>query len=147
MSQAIRRLKSELKRYNNDEYVKIYANENDIFHWTARITGASETYYHGGIFKLSILIPPEYPFIAPVVRFITKIYHPNIDLDGNICLDILKYNWSPAFSIYDILLSILSLLSDPNPNDPLNSDAANLYKNNRMGYASTVSNYVKMYAS
>merc|ERR1712045_2605 len=72
----------------------------------------------------------DYPMSAPKVRFITRIYHPNIDKLGRICLDILKDKWSPALQIRTVLLSIQALLSAPNPDDPLANDVAELWKAN-----------------
>lgn len=109
-------------------------DENDIYIWEATIMGPSKSPYTGGIFKMSIVFPLNYPFNPPKIKFLTKIYHPNIDLYGNICLDILNTHWSPAMSISNVLLSITSLLDDPNASDPLNKDAADLYLSNRDEY-------------
>lgn len=102
-------------------------NEDNIYEWEATIMGPSLSPYAGGIFKLLIQFPDTYPFKAPHIKFKTKLYHPNIDFFGNICLDILTTKWSPAMKLSKILLSITSLLDDPNPDDPLNKEAANLF--------------------
>jgi ubiquitin-conjugating enzyme E2 N len=82
----------------------------------------------GGSFSAELLLPDDYPMAAPKVVFNTKIYHPNIDNLGRICLDILKDKWSPALQIRSVLLSIQALLASPNPDDPLNNEAAQLWK-------------------
>ncbi|KAJ8482325.1 hypothetical protein ONZ51_g5428 [Trametes cubensis] len=86
--------------------------------------------YSDGVFRLELFLPEEYPMSPPKVRFLTKIYHPNIDKLGRICLDILKDKWSPALQIRTVLLSIQALLSAPNPDDPLATDVAKHYKEN-----------------
>lgn len=108
--------------------------DGDIYHWEALIIGPNDTPYEGGIFNLSIKFDDDYPFHPPKIKFITKIFHPNINSKGEICLDILKNQWSPALSITKTLLSICSLLSDPNADDPLNIEAANLYKKSKSEY-------------
>ena len=107
-------------------------DEVDIYKWEATIMGPEGTPYMGGVFKLSIDFPTNYPFKPPKVRFLTKIYHPNINSSGGICLDILKDNWSPALTVSKVLLSICSLLDEPNPDDPLVMDIAEKYINNRL---------------
>lgn len=82
----------------------------------------------GGIFKLELFLPEDYPMAPPKVRFLTKMFHPNIDKLGRICLDILKDKWSPALQIRTVLLSIQALLSAPNPDDPLANDVAEMWK-------------------
>ncbi|CAN7006331.1 unnamed protein product, partial [Brassica rapa subsp. trilocularis] len=99
----------------------------DMFHWQATIMGPTDSPYAGGVFLVTIHFPPDYPFKPPKVAFRTKVFHPNINSNGSICLDILKEQWSPALTISKVLLSICSLLTDPNPDDPLMS-------NNHKGY-------------
>ena len=90
---------------------------DDLFTWTATILGPEDSPYQGGIFFLDITFPHDYPFKPPRVVFLTKVYHPNVASTGAICLDILKDAWSPALTISRVLLSISSLLTDPNPGD------------------------------
>eukprot|EP00760_Papus_ankaliazontas_P020319 PhM_4_TR1835/c0_g1_i1/m.49989/K10580/UBE2N, BLU, UBC13; ubiquitin-conjugating enzyme E2 N len=90
--------------------------------------GPAQSPYEGGIFKLELFLPGDYPMVPPKVRFLTKIYHPNIDKLGRICLDVLKDKWSPALQIRTVLLSIQALLSAPNPDDPLANDVAEHWK-------------------
>jgi ubiquitin-protein ligase len=82
----------------------------------------------GGVFNLELFLPDDYPMTPPRIRFLTRIYHPNIDRLGRICLDVLKNNWSPALQIRTILLSIQALLGAPNPEDPLNEAVAKQWK-------------------
>ena len=120
---------------------------DDLFHWRASITGPEDTPYFGGIFSLDIHFPTDYPFKAPKMNFITKIYHPNINSSGAICLDILKDQWSPALTISKVLLSICSLLTDPNPEDPLVPSIAKLYKTNKKLYNTRAKLYTIRYAT
>lgn len=84
--------------------------------------------------------------VAPKVRFLTKIYHPNIDKLGRICLDVLKNNWSPALQIRTILLSIQALLAAPNPNDPLANDVAEAWLQHETQAIETAREWTKKYA-
>jgi ubiquitin-conjugating enzyme E2 D/E len=145
----IKRLTKELKDMQKDDIPNLSAGpvNDNLFEWEAVIMGPIGTPYEGGIFNLSISIPSNYPFKPPIVIFKTKIYHPNINSAGNICLDILKTQWSPALTISKILLSICSLLSDPNPNDPLVPDIANLLKTNPELYSKTAKEWTAIYAS
>jgi ubiquitin-conjugating enzyme E2 D/E len=106
-------------------------DDKDITKWQATIFGPEDTPYHGGVFILNIDFSTEYPFKPPRVVFKTPIYHCNINMQGGICLDILKNNWSPALNISKLLLSICSLMAEPNPEDPLVPEIAELYKKNR----------------
>jgi len=91
-------------------------------------------------------LPEEYPMAPPKVRFMTKIYHPNIDKLGRICLDILKEKWSPALQIRTVLLSIQALLSAPNPDDPLDNQVANHWKTNEAEAIKTAREWTKKHA-
>ncbi|KZS99031.1 ubiquitin-conjugating enzyme E2 [Sistotremastrum niveocremeum HHB9708] len=101
----------------------------NLFEWIGTIEGAPSTVYEGLSFKLNITFPPNYPYVAPVIKFdpISPCYHPNVDLQGNICLDILQDKWSAIYNVHTILLSLQSLLGEPNNASPLNADAANLW--------------------
>ena len=121
-------------------------NDSDIFKWQATIMGPDDSPYSGGVFFLSIEFSADYPFKPPRVMFITKIYHPNINSNGSICVDILKDNWSPAITVEKLLLSIVLLLCDPNPADPLVPDIANQYKNDRSKFDSTAREWTRKYA-
>lgn len=118
----------------------------DLLHWDAMIIGPGDSPFHGGIFRLAIDFPSNYPFKPPVVTFKTKIYHPNINAAGGICVDILKDKWSPALNVGMILLSILSLLTDANPDSPLEPAIASLYRDNRAAYDETAREWTRMYA-
>ena len=130
---ALKRLQKEVSEIQKDTPVNCSAgpNNNDLFNWEATIIGPTETPYEGGIFKLKILFPADYPFKPPKITFETPIYHPNINANGGICLDILKDQWSPALNITKVLLSICSLLDEPKPDDPLMPEIAQLFKSNK----------------
>ncbi|KAJ3295290.1 Ubiquitin-conjugating enzyme 13 [Rhizoclosmatium sp. JEL0117] len=108
--------------------------------------GAELASESGGNFKLELFLPEEYPMAPPKVRFLTKIYHPNIDKLGRICLDILKDKWSPALQIRTVLLSIQALLSAPNPDDPLANDVAQHWKDNETAAVATAKEWTGKYA-
>ena len=145
---ALRRIQKELEEIKRDPPAGCSAGpvDEDIFIWEGVICGPSDSPYAGGVFRLRIRFPTDYPFKNPHIQFITKIYHPNINKAGGICLDILKNQWSPALTISKVLLSISSLLTDPNPDDPLDLDIANIYKTNRGLYDETVRQWTILYA-
>tara|TARA_B100000795_G_scaffold171652_1_gene129410 strand:+ start:511 stop:957 length:447 start_codon:yes stop_codon:yes gene_type:complete len=142
------RIQKELESFTNDPPSNCSAapEGNDMYNWSATIIGPSDSVYEGGIFSLSIKFPQNYPFKPPKVRFLTRIYHPNINASGGICLDILKDNWSPALTIAKVLISICSLLDDPNPDDPLVPDIAKMYTKNRLQYDLTAREWTQFYA-
>ena len=100
---------------------------DNLFSWSGTIVGPASTVYEGCTYKLSLKFPPNYPFAAPTVRFTTPIFHPNVSEAGDICLDILKEEWSSVYSVQSVLVSIQSLLGEPNNDSPLNTTAANLW--------------------
>ena len=120
---------------------------DDLFHWSASIMGPPDSPYANGVFFLNIHFPTDYPFKPPKVSFVTKIFHPNINSNGAICLDILKDQWSPALTISKVLLSICSLLTDPNPDDPLVPDIAHMYKTDKKRYEATAREWTSRFAN
>ena len=145
---SVKRLQSEAKDILNNQ---VYAynggpNPNNLFEWRCIVINTNpKSPYYQGIYKLLLIFPEDYPFNPPKIEFQTRIFHPNI-LNQTICLDILKNKWSPALNIEKILLSICSLLDDPNPNDPLNSTAANLFLNDYNEYFKYAQNINNQYA-
>uniref|UniRef100_A0A8C2EIG7 Ubiquitin-conjugating enzyme E2D 2 (UBC4/5 homolog, yeast), like n=1 Tax=Cyprinus carpio TaxID=7962 RepID=A0A8C2EIG7_CYPCA len=119
---------------------------DDLFHWQATIMGPNDSPYQGGVFFLTIHFPTDYPFKPPKVAFTTRIYHPNINSNGSICLDILRSQWSPALTISKVLLSICSLLCDPNPDDPLVPEIARIYKTDNEKYNRIAREWTQKYA-
>ncbi|MCO5583933.1 hypothetical protein L7F22_037851 [Adiantum nelumboides] len=126
-----RRLQSELMALMTcgDPGVSAFPEGDNIFSWIGTIKGSAGTVYDGLSYKLLLRFPTEYPFKPPTVKFDTPCFHPNVDQYGNICLDILQDKWSSAYDVRTILLSIQSLLGEPNNDSPLNSYAAALWVN------------------
>uniref|UniRef100_A0A7S3NBL5 UBC core domain-containing protein n=1 Tax=Euplotes harpa TaxID=151035 RepID=A0A7S3NBL5_9SPIT len=149
MGSAIKRIQKELMDLGKDPPAGCSAgpvSEDDIFTWQACIVGPDDSPYANGVFFLNITFPSKYPFQPPKVSFTTKIFHPNINSQGSICLDILKDQWSPALTIIKCLLSISSLLTDPNPDDPLVADIASLYIEDRDAFNEKAKKWTKLYA-
>jgi ubiquitin-conjugating enzyme E2 D/E len=146
---ATTRINKELKILQNEsnENVSAGPSGDNLFEWDGMIIGPTKTPYEGGMFRLKIYFPVDYPFKSPKVIFTTKIYHPNINSGGIICLDILKTQWSPALTISKVLLSICSLLNDPNPNDPLEPTIAKQYVGDKGTYEEIAREWTLKYAS
>ncbi|CAB4321187.1 unnamed protein product [Prunus armeniaca] len=147
-SMASKRILKELKDLQRDPPTSCSAGPvaEDMFHWQATIIAPNDSPYSGGVFLVTIHFPPDYPFKPPKVAFRTKVFHPNINSNGNICLDILKEQWSPALTISKVLLSICSLLTDPNPDDPLVPEIAHMCKTDKVKYESTARSWTQKYA-
>jgi ubiquitin-conjugating enzyme E2 D/E len=146
---ALTRIRKELRIIQDEanENVSAGPSGDNMFEWDAMIIGPTKTPYEGGMFRLKIYFPADYPFKSPKVIFTTKIYHPNINSGGIICLDILKTQWSPALTISKVLLSVCSLLNDPNPNDPLMPEIATQYIQNRAKYEEAARQWTLQFAS
>ena len=136
LTEAGKRLIRDLKKLKIDPPAGIIAApaEDNIMNWEGVIIGPSGTPWEGATLKLKLNFKETYPNEPPSVKFITKVYHPNVYGDGRICLDILQTNWAAAYDVSTILLSIQSLLTDPNPNSPANYEASRLYVENRTEY-------------
>ena len=145
---TLQRIQKELMEIKRDPPANCSAGPEgeDLYEWQASIMGPKDSPYQGGVFWLKIHFPKDYPFKPPKVMFLTKIYHPNISSSGAICIDILKDNWSPALTISKVLLCICSLLDDPNPDDPLVPDIAELFKSDRTAYNIKARDMTMVYA-
>ncbi|KAL1502179.1 hypothetical protein ABEB36_007361 [Hypothenemus hampei] len=107
-----------------DKSISAFPDGENFFSWIGTITGPKDSVYENLKFKLSFHFPNSYPYTAPIVKFITPCFHPNVDTSGNICLDILKDKWSALYDVRTVLLSIQALLGEPNVDSPLNALAA-----------------------
>ncbi|ORZ14092.1 ubiquitin-conjugating enzyme/RWD-like protein [Absidia repens] len=143
-----RRISKELAEISLDPPSNCNAGPkgDNLYEWVATIAGPEDSPYAGGVFFLDVVFPKEYPFKPPKVSFRTRIYHCNINSQGAICLDILKDNWSPALTISKVILSICSLLTDANPNDPLVGSIAQEYILDREKHDTTARDWTKRYA-
>ncbi|XP_061491323.1 ubiquitin-conjugating enzyme E2 D1 isoform X2 [Rhineura floridana] len=148
LSMALKRIQKELSDLQRDPPAHCSAGPvgDDLFHWQATIMGPPDSAYQGGVFFLTVHFPTDYPFKPPKIAFTTKIYHPNINSNGSICLDILRSQWSPALTVSKVLLSICSLLCDPNPDDPLVPDIAQIYKSDKEKYNRHAREWTQKYA-
>lgn len=136
MMNAARRILKEQEKMKADAVPGIKAGPQgeDLYHWSAVLAGPEGSPYEGGAFELDVRLPTRYPMEPPKVKFRTPIFHPNVGSGGDICLDILQEQWSPVLSLQKVLLSISSLLTDPNFSDPLDQAAATLYRKSRPEY-------------
>ncbi|KAM5543762.1 hypothetical protein V8D89_002379 [Ganoderma adspersum] len=126
--------------------IKLAPSDDDLFRWTATIPGPDSSVYESGLFHVDITLAHDYPFSAPRMTFRTRIYHMNINERGSICIDILKHNWSPALSLFKVVLSLSSLLTDPNPKDPLVPSIATEYVRNRVQHDREARRWTELYA-
>ncbi|GBM19717.1 Ubiquitin-conjugating enzyme E2 2 [Araneus ventricosus] len=147
---ALKRIRKELQDLQTDPPAQCSAGpvDDDLFNWEATIMGPPDSPYEGGVFSLTIHFSANYPFEPPEVFFKTRIYHPNIYKDGGggICLDILESEWSPALTIPKVLLSICSLLCDPNPDDAVDTEIADVYETDREMYNQLARSWTMKYA-
>ncbi|UZO10078.1 uncharacterized protein OCT59_001676 [Rhizophagus irregularis] len=145
---TIKRINKELYDLGRDPPLYCSAGPigDDLFHWQATIIGPPDSPYSGGVFFLAIHFPTDYPFKPPKINFTTRIYHPNINSDGNIGLNILKDCWSPALTISRVLLSIHSFVINPDTDNPLVPEIAHVYKTDSTRYEATAHEWACKYA-
>ncbi|XP_044873871.1 ubiquitin-conjugating enzyme E2 K isoform X2 [Mauremys mutica] len=127
--------------------IKVDLVDENFTELRGEIAGPPDTPYEGGRYQLEIKIPETYPFNPPKVRFITKIWHPNISsVTGAICLDILKDQWAAAMTLRTVLLSLQALLAAAEPDDPQDAVVANQYKQNPEMFKQTARLWAHVYA-
>lgn len=145
---AIKRLHLEYKQYLNDpnSNYTVKPDINNLLIWDILLFGPPDTIFEGGIFKCQLIFPKEYPNKPPQFIFIDKLYHPNIYNDGKVCMSILhegidqygyehiSERWNPSHSVNSILMSLLSILTEPNFDSPANVDASKLWREDYMAY-------------
>lgn len=144
-----RRLVRELREVAEDGGSGVSARPkgDNISHLFGSIQGPGDTPYEGGIFEVDITVPNDYPFEPPKMKFVTKVWHPNVSSQtGAICLDILKDQWSPAMTLRTALLSVQALLSSPEPNDPQDAQVAKQYLVNRREFDEQARSWTNTFA-
>ena len=148
------RLVGELDKLMNDPDINncfgvdYWDPENpDVYHWQITLIPPKGTDYEGGFYKLEVQFSEDYPLVAPKMKFLTKIYHCNINHNGHICLNTIKHGWRKSFTMEDILNHIIILLYKQNPGDALDSSAGKLYNESKTKFLEKVKQYVKDYAN
>uniref|UniRef100_A0A5S6QMW1 E2 ubiquitin-conjugating enzyme n=1 Tax=Trichuris muris TaxID=70415 RepID=A0A5S6QMW1_TRIMR len=152
----LRKQLAELKKKPVDGFSAGLVNDDDVYRWEVLVIGPPDTPYEGGFFKAHLDFPQDYPLRPPKMRFVTELWHPNIDKEGNVCISILhdpgddKYGyekaserWLPVHTVESILLSVISLLSDPNDQSPANVDAAKQWRENYQEFKRRVAKCVR----
>ena len=146
----------EITRNAPDGILAAPLSEDNLFEWEAVIAGPPSTPYEDGVFIAKITFPRDYPLSPPVMRFTSKVYHPNIYPDGKVCISILhapgedpnmyesaSERWSPVQSIEKILLSVVSMLAEPNDESPANIEAAKVWRTDRQAFTHKVRETVR----
>lgn len=155
-SLILRKQLNDLKKNPVDGFSAGLVDDNNIYKWEVMIVGPPETYYEGGMFKAHLEFPLDFPQRPPKMRFISEIWHPNIHSNGDVCISILhepgedqygyeKANerWLPVHTVETILISVISMLSDPNDNSPANVDAAKQWREDIKGFKKRVTECVR----
>ena len=148
---ALKRIMREYKELTvdapfPDDSCTVQPKGDDYFAWQATITGPPSTPYEDGLFFVDLDLPHDYPFKPPKLKFTTSIYHANISEKGEICLESIKDKWNPSLSVKKVLQEVIDLLQHPNPDTPLRSDIAKLYKENRELHDKNAAEYTRKYA-
>uniref|UniRef100_A0A8L7T8Z8 E2 ubiquitin-conjugating enzyme n=2 Tax=Onchocercidae TaxID=6296 RepID=A0A8L7T8Z8_BRUMA len=149
MASSSRRLKKELTDIQSSDsrtFCCVEFDENNLLHWTGLLVPDKEP-YNKGAFKVAIDFPVEYPFKPPKITFLTKIYHPNVDEKGQVCLPIISPdNWKPATKTEQVMNALLGLITEPEPDHPLRADLAEEFTKDRKKFNKTAEDYTKKYA-
>ncbi|EGS19583.1 putative ubiquitin carrier protein [Thermochaetoides thermophila DSM 1495] len=149
MTSPRRRIETDVMKMLMSDYEVTLVNDNSMQEFYVRFKGPAETPFEGGVWKVHVELPDQYPYKSPSIGFVNRIFHPNIDeLSGSVCLDVINQTWSPMFDMINIFEVFLpQLLRYPNPTDPLNGEAAALLMREPKSYDAKVREYVQKYAS
>lgn len=134
---VLRRIMRELKEMHDNNATVFVCDDsasNKAMSWKVVLDGPAGTPYEDGTFVLSVSFPVDYPFKPPQVLFLTPVFHCNVNSSGAVCLDILKSMWSPALTMHKVLLSLQSMMENPNADDPLDAGKAQLFRDDRAEY-------------
>lgn len=147
---------AELKKKPVDGFSAGLVDDDNIYKWSILIMGPQDTLYEGGFFKATLEFPQEYPLRPPKMKFISEIWHPNVDKEGNVCVSILhepgddrwgyekpEERWLPVHTVETILLSVISVLADPNDESPANVDAAKQWREQLSAFKKKVAECVR----
>ena len=138
----------DMKKHEKENTVTVWMVDNETRHWKGKIFGPKDTCYEGGIFIIDIVIPNDYPFKPPKMKFDTKIWHPNISsVTGAICLDILKNEWTPALTIRTALISLQALMCARVPDAPQDAQVVSQYMGDIKAFNATAKQWVEEYAN
>ena len=149
-SVSLKRIQKELSEIQKDPPLNCSAgpvDDENMFVWQAFLVGPPDTPYAGGFFTLDIKFPEDYPLKPPAIAFKTQIFHCNVYKNGNICLDVLQAKWTPALTIGKVLLCICTMLEDPNPDSPANTDASSLFKSDRAAHDAEAKKWTERHAT
>ncbi|CAJ0942620.1 unnamed protein product, partial [Mesorhabditis belari] len=148
---------ADLKRFPVEGFSAGLASEEDIYKWEVLVIGPPDTYYEGGFFKALLEFPKDYPQRPPKMRFVSEMWHPNIGPDGHVCISILhepgddrfgyekpEERWLPVHTVETILLSVISMLTDPNFESPANVDAAKMQRESLAEFKKRVARCVRL---
>ena len=152
MEKLSNRLRQELSRLSDNppEGISCYLKADTINRMTATIVGPHGSPYEGGLFVLELEIENSYPFEPPRLKFVTPVYHPNIDTSGRVCMDLLKMppsgGWKPTIMLENLLVAVQMLLANPNPDDPLMPEIASEFRTNRAEFDKKATESTKQHA-
>mmetsp|Transcript_18468 Transcript_18468/g.27276 ORF Transcript_18468/g.27276 Transcript_18468/m.27276 type:complete len:210 (+) Transcript_18468:211-840(+) len=149
MTSPSKRRDMDIMKLMMTEFEVHIPDESAMYEFLVTFPGPKDTPYEGGIWKVQVGLPMEYPYKSPSIGFTNRIFHPNVDeSSGTVCLDVINQTWSPMFDLVNIFTMFLpQLLSYPNPSDPLNREAASLYLKDPNKYHAKIKETVALYAS